>query len=571
LVALFAFALIVTTGLDYRANDAPCASISECFGWTGPGATNLPRASHLLASALTGAGALALAALTRPRALADARIDGAIPIACVLAAVQFALVATPAGLIQRGWLEAARVGTTALVLALVIYLATALGRVNARPMPVGRTRSGQPLVALAIAGVFLVLVSGAYLTPSGSGADCSGWPICSPVAADAQLVHRAAVLLSGCALLAMLVVAPRSGASAGRAPSLLALPAVFGAEIAIGALSALGGSSEAIAAAHFAVAGIAWSLLIATAVTMWGGAPAVATQAPSFVASGLLRDYVRVTKPGIMLLLLTTTLGAMLAAGSNWPSTGLVLATLAGGALASGGASALNCYLDRDIDAIMARTRRRPLPTGRLTPQQVRTFGLILSVLAVLELALLVNPVAAALALVGNLFYVVVYTRYLKRATPQNIVIGGAAGSFPPLVGWAAVTGSVTLPALVLFAIIFVWTPPHFWSLALLKARDYERAGIPMLPVTHGAAYTRRMILLYALLLVAVTALLVPAGGAGWLYLTSAALLGVVFVALAARMYREGTERLAWPLFKYSNYYLALVLAAMVLDRALTR
>jgi protoheme IX farnesyltransferase len=172
------------------------------------------------------------------------------------------------------------------------------------------------------------------------------------------------------------------------------------------------------------------------------------------------------------------------------------------------------------------------------------------------------------MALAGNLFYVLVYTRKLKRTTPQNIVIGGAAGSFPPLVGWAAVTGSLSLGALLIAAIIFYWTPPHFWSLALLKANDYRRAGIPMLPVTHGEHETRRRILLYSLLLVAVTLLMVPAGVVGWIYGVTAGILGGWFVIMALRMFREDTSRLAWPLFKYSNYYLAALLAAMAVDHA---
>jgi heme o synthase len=281
-----------------------------------------------------------------------------------------------------------------------------------------------------------------------------------------------------------------------------------------------------------------------------------------------LRDFVRVSKPGIMLLLLVTTLGAMLIAQQGWPSIGLIGMTLLGGALASGGASALNCYYDRDIDGVMARTRKRPIPTGGLTPDQVRAWGLALSLLSVVVLAVFVNPLAATMALAGNLFYVMVYTRRLKRTTPQNIVIGGAAGSFPPLVGWAAVTGSLSLGAFLIAAIIFYWTPPHFWSLALLKSNDYKRAGIPMLPVTHGDHETRRRIVLYSFLLLAVTLLMVPAGVVGFVYGATAAVLGTWFVAMAIRMYRENTSRLAWPLFKYSNYYLAALLAAMAIDHA---
>jgi heme o synthase len=279
-----------------------------------------------------------------------------------------------------------------------------------------------------------------------------------------------------------------------------------------------------------------------------------------------MRDFARVTKPGIMVLLLITTLGAMLIAAQGWPSLNIVLLTLLGGALASGGASSLNCYYDRDIDGLMARTRKRPIPTGGLTSDQVRAWGIILSVLSVIELAAFVNPLAALMALSGNVFYVMIYTRKLKRTTPQNIVIGGAAGSFPPLVGWAAVTGSLSLGAFLIAAIVFYWTPPHFWSLAMLKANDYRRAGIPMLPVTHGEHETRRRIVLYSFLLLAVTLLMVPAGVVGWIYGVTAAVLGAWFIIMAIRMFREDTSRLAWPLFKYSNYYLTALLAAMALD-----
>ncbi|MEZ4524023.1 MAG: heme o synthase [Thermomicrobiales bacterium] len=282
--------------------------------------------------------------------------------------------------------------------------------------------------------------------------------------------------------------------------------------------------------------------------------------------SRVLRDYLRVTKPTIMTLLLTTTFGSMLVAAAGWPGFALVGWTLLGGALASGGASALNCYLDRDIDQVMARTRKRPIPTGTLSPAQVRNFALTLSVASVLVLTTFVNPLAAMLAVGGNLFYVIIYTIWLKRSTPQNIVIGGAAGSFPPLVGWAAVTGSLSIAPLLIAAIIFYWTPPHFWSLALLKANDYRRAGVPMLPVSHGEPHTRRAILLYTLLLIPITLLLAIVGPLGWLYLIAATLLGLVFLGYAVQMYREETNRLAWRLFKYSNYYLALLLAVMVLD-----
>ncbi|MDP9367936.1 MAG: heme o synthase [Chloroflexota bacterium] len=283
-------------------------------------------------------------------------------------------------------------------------------------------------------------------------------------------------------------------------------------------------------------------------------------------AGAVASDYVALTKPGILTLLLVTTLGAMLVAAEGIPPFGLVLATLIGGALAAGGANALNCYLDRDIDAIMPRTSRRATAAGRISPQAALTFGVTLTAVATLELGLLVNWLAAGLALAGNLYYVFVYTKWLKRTTPQNIVIGGAAGAVPPLVGWAAATGGLSPAAWVFFAVIFYWTPPHFWSLALLKQGEYGRVCIPMLPVVAGEQETRRQIVLYSVLLAAVALLLVPLG-LGWLYLIATLALNGAFLGMAVRLYRAPSKRLARHLFMFSLWYLALIFAAAVADR----
>jgi protoheme IX farnesyltransferase len=285
-----------------------------------------------------------------------------------------------------------------------------------------------------------------------------------------------------------------------------------------------------------------------------------------------LPDYVALMKPRIMVLLLITTLAAVLIAASTTSISSLdtlrlVVLTMFGGALASGGASALNQYIDRDIDGLMSRTSKRPLPAGRLQPRQVLIFGLTLTVLSVLLFVLWVNVLSAVLALGGNLFYVVVYTCWLKRSTPQNIVIGGIAGAIPPLVGWAAVRNDVALPAILLFVIITLWTPPHFWSLSLLTQRDYSRAGIPMLPVVRGLDKTRINIVVYTVLLVAFTLALFATHVMGLFYLAAAAGLGAYFLFRALTLLRLGTTRLARACFVYSNIYLALLFAAMVIDR----
>jgi heme o synthase len=310
--------------------------------------------------------------------------------------------------------------------------------------------------------------------------------------------------------------------------------------------------------AHLALSGVAFAAtLVATAAT-YRGQPA---------ARASWRDYVTLTKPRIMSLLLITGLCAMFVGAGGAPSAWLVVVTMTGLALACGGASALNHVLDQDIDRLMGkRTRARPLAAGRMPPTRALEFGLALSAFSFVLLASLVNVLTAALALVGNLFYVLVYTRWLKRTTPQNIVIGGAAGAVPPLVGWAAATGNLTLPALWLFLIVFFWTPPHFWALALLIRRDYEAARIPMLPVVRGERETVRQILLYAAVLVGVSVVPFVWGTLGVAYLGAALALGAAFFWLAWALWRERTPRRASVLFHYSILYLALLFVAMAID-----
>jgi protoheme IX farnesyltransferase len=310
---------------------------------------------------------------------------------------------------------------------------------------------------------------------------------------------------------------------------------------------------------HIAFGGLALSAaLVVTAATMRGEP----------VPAASLRDYVTLTKPRIMTLLLLTGACGMVVGARGFPSPWLFAVTMIGLALACGGASALNHVIDRDIDRHMRRTDRRPVAAERVVPTRALEFGLALSALSFVLLASLVNVLTALLALAGNLFYVLVYTRWLKRSTPQNIVIGGAAGAIPPLVGWAAATGNLTVPALLLFAVVFFWTPPHFWALALLIRRDYEAAGVPMLPVVRGERETTKQIVLYSLVLVAVTAAPFLWGTLGVPYLVAALALGGVFLALAVGLRREPTPGRAALLFHFSLLYLALLFAAMAVDAA---
>jgi protoheme IX farnesyltransferase len=377
----------------------------------------------------------------------------------------------------------------------------------------------------------------------------AGGAILAVVSGEAHFgaVHRLIAALVAPPLAALLVAAWMSHREL--VPSVLTASALFAAAAAVPGTTA-----------HAAFAALALAALLVVVVQSVRGAR---------IPWGSWRDYVTLTKPRIMSLLLVTGFCGMIAGAHGWPGTETAVAATVGLALACGGASALNHVLDRDIDPLMGeRTRRRPVASGRVPASRALEFGLALSALSFVLLASAVNLLTAVLALVGNLFYVLVYTRWLKRTTPQNIVIGGAAGAIPPLVGWAAATGNLTLAAWALFAIVFVWTPPHFWALALLIKDNYASAKVPMLPVVRGERETARQIVLYSFVLLAVTLLPWAIGGAGPFYVVAALALGAVFVVMAERLRRDTTPRRAALLFHYSLLYLALLFAALALDLA---
>jgi heme o synthase len=332
------------------------------------------------------------------------------------------------------------------------------------------------------------------------------------------------------------------------------------AAIALGGLVALSGTAGWAVDLHVAAAALAFAAAL-------GGVVGAFRDRPARLASA--RDYVTLTKPRIMSLLLVTGACGMFVGYQGAPPLGLFLVTMLGLALACGGASALNHVLDRDLDAVMgSRTQDRPVASGRVTPEQALEFGLVLSALSFAILGSAVNVLTAVLALVGNAFYVVVYTRWLKRSTPQNIVIGGAAGAVPPLVGYAAATGGLALPALWLFLIVFLWTPPHFWALALMIKDAYARAEVPMLPVVRGDRETARQILLYSIALVAFT--IAVGYWLGLVYTIAAVVLGTALIALALLLRRDLSRVRALALFHYSLAYLALLFVAAAIDPLLT-
>ena len=447
-------------------------------------------------------------------------------------------------------------------------------------------RASVPLARGAAAGTYLLILSGSLVVGSGASSSCAAWPLCGGGFSLSfegypaiQLLHRGLAAAIGVLIIVSLfaLLNRHRVQRAVRATVALTL-AALAFQVAVGAAVVTLHLPAALRGLHLALASAVWAGTVVLAVLAdrlpAGGAPvAVADHArqPPRPAREVVLDYVSLAKPRIIPLLLITALGGMMMAERGWPSTGLVVLTLLGGALAAAGAGAINCWIDRDLDGAMLRTRRRPLPDGRIAPSHALLFGIALGLAAFVLLAFWVNVLTATLAISGLLFYVFVYTLWLKRWTVQNIVIGGAAGAVPPVVGWAAVTHRVDLTAIYLFAVIFLWTPPHFWALALRLKGDYARARVPMLPVVRGEAVARRQILLYTLVLVAVTLAVVVTGALGLLYLAGAAVLGGVFIALAVVNLRNQRQRWSRLLFDYSIAYLGLLFAVMVADRMIGR
>jgi protoheme IX farnesyltransferase len=466
---------------------------------------------------------------------------------------------------------------TALALvALLIYIGFRARYASDRSRRHGQDRGFVRLAGAGAGLLYLQMLVGSTVTGHLAGL---AYPLnvllpdLGPSVARIQLAHRVLAMVVGALVLAIWVVARRTQRAhptvtrlAGYAAGLVAVQIGLGLANVANRLSAL------TVVPHLAVGALLWGTMVALVLhaDRFCGTPArdpaEPEPAPARTAGQSARAYFLLTKPRIIELLLVTTVPTMFIAARGVPSPWLMAATLFGGALSAASANVLNCYLDRDIDALMRRTARRPLPTHRVDPGDALRFGLVLGVAGFVWLWAAVNLLSAVLATSAILFYVFVYTLGLKRRSTQNIVIGGAAGAVPVLVGWSAVTGRVELPALVLFAIIFYWTPPHFWALSLRFKDDYAAAGVPMLPVVRGARETSTQILYYTVLLVAVTLLLYPAGRMGALYLAAAVVLGGAFIWRALELRRDLDGRRAIRLFSFSNTYLALLFLAMALD-----
>ncbi|HEY6406293.1 MAG TPA: heme o synthase [Ktedonobacteraceae bacterium] len=486
----------------------------------------------------------------------------------------------------------AHLGTALALFATIITIAVMASRPTQAKEHPSKTRKFARLAVTNALLVYGLMLSGSYVVGSGASLACTGWPLCTAPAwaiqyhlAGINIFHRLAATFVGLVLIWTLISAwRRRKVAPTQAWAALAAAILFVAQSVVGGLIVLLNKPGFVAGLHLALATAVWGCLVilaALAANQLRAAPqeqdlealedaqSIEPKKELGPVRQTIANYIDLMKPHVTVLLLGTTAAAMAIANRGLPPPGLLLATLVGGTMAAGSANCINCYIDRDIDQIMGRTQRRSLPSGRVQPTQALIFGIVLGIGAFLVLFAFVNLLSATLACSAILFYVFVYTLGLKRTSAQNIVIGGAAGAVPVLVGWAAVTNNLSLPAIWLFAIIFYWTPPHFWALSLLIQKDYEKARIPMLPVVMGERETRKQIFLYSLLLLAVTLVLFGMGAMGYFYLISALTLGGILVYMSIRLLREKTKSWAKTLFWYSNCYLAMIFAAMVIDRVI--
>jgi len=588
LAASVAFFLLIVLGSMVRVTGSggACPDWPTCFGQVMPPSTPDALLDYLHRVATLLAGVLLVAAsVVAWRLKVDAApIKKSLLFALAALGIQILMGAmiSLGGGSSPAWLSVVHLGLSLAILASVLVAAIAayvLERSPDRSLRLVYHSSYGRLSLLTMTVFALLLAGGAILAASGMGAACSGWPLCEdgslPVTLSGwfSLGHRLAVLAAGVMMGTLLFRTWRTQRS--QVPVIVATTAavvLFFAQALLGA-NMVQGYPPYLTALHAATAVATWAALVvqvaATGLTARTSEDERVEAAQLAGRKGLARDLLMLTKPIVVALLLVTTYAGMVIGAQELPSLSLTFWTLLGGFLAAGGSGAINQYIDREDDTRMQRTQKRPIPSGRLTPGEGLAFGVGIALASFYILVAFVNLLAALLALAGIIYYVLLYSIFLKKTTVQNIVIGGGAGAIPPLVGWAAATGSLNIPSLFLFAVIFMWTPPHFWALALVRRKDYARAGVPMLPVIRGEAETRWQIFLYTLELVALTLFLPLFGLGGSVYLIGAGLLGVWLLMAAWKVWKQGGNKLAWKMYRYSSMYLAFLFVILMVDALL--
>jgi protoheme IX farnesyltransferase len=581
--AIMTYLLIVVGGIvRVTGSGLGCPDWPTCFGGFVPPARidSLIEYSHRAVAGLTALVVVAAFFVARQRYRDVKLIYRPLAWALPLLVLQALLGAIVVWTELPPWLVAIHLLTALVLLALLIIVTVTAYVRRHNPAQSDRLSFKSPFARMALGaaiGVFVVLVSGAYVAVSDATYACSGWPLCNGELIPSHplgwihLAHRLAAGLLTFHMIFFLRRAWRSQRSQRAILSATTLTVVlFFAQVLVGALKVSSNFPIYLLGLHVATAAAAWALMVITAVLVGLAARSPEEEAQEAAqpvdSKQRSKDLLQLTKPIIVALLLVTTYAGMVVGAHALPSLSLAFWTMLGGALAAGGSGAVNQYIDRELDTHMTRTATRPIAAGRMTPAEGLAFGLALLVVSFYVFAGFVNLLSALLALAGMIYYIILYSLWLKQATVQNIVIGGGAGAIPPLVGWAAATGSLSIPALFLFAIIFMWTPPHFWALALIKQKEYARAGVPMLPVVRGERNTRWQIWLYTLELVALTLLLPVLGMAGSVFWISAILLGAILIYVAWQVWKVGGNKIAYRMYRYSSMYLALLFFALVVD-----
>jgi protoheme IX farnesyltransferase len=585
--AISIFLLIVVGGIvRVTGSGGGCPDWPTCFGvWTPPVVESaaldyLHRAVTILVAPLVIG--LALIAGSRARRVSWIRFPALAALALLGVQIGLGALVVTHSIGARPWLSAVHLGFSLLIQALVLVAAVLAfyrrGNFHLSEKPAFRSPFAR-LSLITLAALFILLISGSIVAATRSNSVCASWPLCgggllptSPIG-WLHVVHR--LLVAGTGLLMAVLFYRAWKTQRSQAPVLVATTAAFVLFLsqALLGIRMVQGFPAYLIALHEATAAGVWVALVVQVAAVGMSARSAQDEmeeARTIIGrKGLLRDMFMLTKPIVVALLLVTTFAGMVIGARQWPSFSVAFWTLLGGFLAAGGSGAINQFIDRSDDEKMQRTQKRPIPAGRLTPAEGLAFGVGIALASFFLLVAFVNFVAALLSLAGIIYYVLIYSIFLKKTTVQNIVIGGGAGAIPPLVGWAAATGGLNIPAFFLFAVIFMWTPPHFWALSIVRRKDYARAGVPMLPVVRGEAEARWQIFLYTVELVALTLVLPVFGLGGAVYLVGAALLGIWLLRAAWKVWKGSGNKVAWKMYRYSSMYLAFLFVLLMIDRLL--